>query len=655
MDPLIQKDLENPELTDFHSTLLDHCKGLVQRGRSSMSSYYATWDAAHEAYVNYRQPDADDAKAENRKEPTKSVIPLSRSQVLSFVVLNMAIYLQRPRFFEIDGVGPEDADSAKVAEALLENDLRHNRHVSLLWQWLLDIGRFGLGVFKAAYTTKMCKKLVRQSSEALTFMGNELAASTEQLVMGDALEFQGNELRVISPYNFFPDPTCPLRDFQAGEFCASEQWFNEPTLRELEAQGVIAGLDHVEPFDANLEGNQRRMPNQPSVLERGLHHTVAQSTGIYNIIEVQCKLIPSKFFIDGKPMGPEKTSVIWNIWIANDNRLIKAEPLGYMHNQFTYTVAELHPDTRDLCNEGLVGSIAQLQAVISWLVNSHITNVRKVIGDKLVAKTSLLEMEDLKERRSVIRVKEEANDIPLGDIIQQLKVTDVTTNHIADASFLMDLAQITTGVTDNAQGIFHTGRRSAREASNVAQAIAARLRMPALQMHCTGLEPLGKQMITNHQQGLTHEFFVRAVGAEADPGGYVKFIKASREQLVGSYDFAILDATTPSERTALAAALGAFLVKIPGGFQTIIAMGYDPRKFVQEWLILQGIKFPERFLLDPVRAQQLVQQTLVAQQLYAGPNPNNPGGGQPGLSGTEGNPTSGGPPGGPESGSIPAY
>lgn len=579
-----------------------------------MESYYGQWDKNYDAYSNKAELTKEDIKARERREPVTTVVPMSRAQVLTFVTVCLNTLLQRPRLFELEGVGPEDVEPARVAEALLDNDLRHNNHIRLLWQWLLNIAIFGVGIFKVAYTKTTSKRLVRVETQPPTFMGNALGAPQTELRLEDVTDFVGNVIEVISPYNFFPDPTVAISDFQKGQFVASESWIGRHILANEVARGNIVGLEFVQTFNVSDESNRRRMPSDlgPDVFDVRYQ----KDTNIVLVTEVQLELIPAQTSFGGIALGTENTPSKWLVWIANDDRVIRFEPLGFAHNRFTYEVAELYPDVRYICNDGLVGSIAHLQDVANWLLNAHITNVRKVVGDRLVVKSSFVELEDLKARAPVIRIKEEASDFPIDDVIKQLSVVDVTTRHVQDAQILMDLAQQMTGVTDTAMGMFHTGRRSAREAAAVASYTGARLRIPTLQMFETCLIPLARQMLANHQQFLDVELLVRAVGEETNPNSVMRFIRASRDKIVGSFDFVVMDATTPTERGVIASAIGELMTSLPGGLQTLLSLGYDPQKILNEWMILMGIKHPERFKLDQERAKELVNQVLASNMLY---------------------------------------
>jgi hypothetical protein len=236
-------------------------------------------------------------------------------------------------------------------------------------------------------------------------------------------------------------------------------------------------------------------------------------------------------------------------------------------------------------------------------------------------------MSDLTERNPVIRIKPSADDKAIKDIVQQLQMTDVTTNHLADVAFLIDMVEKTTGITETAQGEFHKGRRSAREAGNVASSIAARMRVPTSQIFENCFAPMGKQMIKNHQQGLTQEVYVKVVGdANADPQAYADFTRINQGDLVGRYDFTIFDGTLPSERDARAIALQDFLAVLVPNPELVTITGYDIDLLIREWLVLRGIKHPEAFKLTPERRAELMTHFAQAKAVENGPQqPTAPG------------------------------
>ncbi len=236
-----------------------------------------------------------------------------------------------------------------------------------------------------------------------------------------------------------------------------------------------------------------------------------QSKGNVLITEVQRKLVPADYEIEGKPLGPEKYPVKYLIWYANDNRVIRCEPLNYVHNKFTYTLAQFNPDDENLVSVSLSDTIDALQSVITWFINSHITSVRKVIGNHYIVDPNGVEMKDLQERKPVIRLKGGAAG-GIDRFIKQLTVQDVTQNHMMDVEVLQKIVQVVTGISENLLGQFHPGRRSATEARNVNSGAVSRLKMIAALIYKSSLEPLAKQMLSNLREGLDEEQMVRLVG-----------------------------------------------------------------------------------------------------------------------------------------------
>jgi hypothetical protein len=296
---------------------------------------------------------------------------------------------------------------------------------------------------------------------------------------------------------------------------------------------------------------------------------------------------------------------------------------------------------RFIC-EGLADLVDSLQDVISWLINSHITSVRKVISNYLIVDPDSVEMDDIKQRRPVIRLKPGAARSGIERWIKQLNIQDVTQNHISDSQVLLKFIELATGINENLLGQFHSGRRSATEARNVSSSAASRLKMIIANIYFTALEPLGRQMLSNLRDGLTQETFLRMFGGDSDPTSFMTLKKVTRGDLIGDYDFQIFDGTLPSEKGYTADTLVELLTALISNPNAIPLLGMDPKLVLFEAMRLKGIRHPQRFSLNN---PQLAAQTL--QMLMGGANSNGHsnqqnGGSSPGQvrqNGTNGSPT----------------
>ncbi len=77
-----------------------------------------------------------------------------------------------------------------------------------------------------------------------------------------------------------------------------------------------------------------------------------------------------------------------------------------------------------------------------------------------------------------------------------------------------------------------------------------------------------------------------------------QFIKVSKEDLVGHYDFEVWDGTLPSDRAQIASSLDELLQQIMANPQIAMSFGIDAKKLLEEMLLLRGVKNPERFNLQ---------------------------------------------------------
>lgn len=628
----ILTELNRKDISPQHSALLTKVKELIGMSRSKMSQYYDEWDRRDKTYRGERTSDKDDEKEVSKGGMEKFVVPLSYAQIQTFCALGFSMFFQRDFFFELEGQGEEDHRPAKLGEALLDKDLQYNCWAQKLYQLLLDVARFSIGIQKHSWMREVETVWVKEQQIVPKFnlLGRSFGVSgyEEVDVKKEQTAFIGNKIMSVSPYRFYPDTRLPLSRFQEGEFCASEDEISRTELLRGEANGLYAGIKYIP--DMTQQDYERRGPSRLSGISfsrqsmpgRGGNKTTKPPIVV---TEVQIDLVPSEWKFGGFRLGNSEVPEKWVICYANDARIIKMEPMGYAHNNFTYSVAQFSPDQQRLINESLAGTIDKLQSVIDWFINSHIANVRKHISNRLVVDPSGVEFDDIQQHRPIIRLKPEASKSGVERWVQQLNVTDITRNHITDAMTILKFVHMVTSISDNLMGQPASGRRSAREMGNAFQAGMARMKMIFKLIWESGLAPMGRDMLSNHRDGLDEATFV-AVSGELFPdwqafqgfksptnNGKVS-VQIDRTAIAGRYDFKVFEGTLPSEKSQQAETIENILlalIKSPQGVPILTGiLGYDPQKLFKEVLELRGIKHPDRFKLDQVRAQQLQQEQL---------------------------------------------
>jgi hypothetical protein len=601
MEDDVKKALAAEDQPAWATELHKSTQELVDMSRRAMSKYHSTWDNNNDVYRGFRPQDKNDVKAKERGEPTKMVVPVTYSQAQTFTAFVFALYTQRERMFELSGTNDHSHKAAKIGEALLQRDLVYNLFEAKLYQMLVDVARFSIGVLKTSWCRKT--QMVRETvtTPAPSFLGIPLGKPRTEEVESVTTKFLGNEISSVSPYRFYPDTRLPLTRFQDGEFCASEDEYSMTQLQQMEADGYVSGVEWITTMNKSQvekRGGVRMSTGFSAEDETSVLLGNSKRRGTVVVTEVQRVIIPSQFKLDGKVLDKDNNRPTkYLVWYANDSRVIRFEKMGYMHEQFTYDVAMFSPDMNELCSLSLADTIDQLQSVITWFINARITSVRKVIQNYLVVDTEGIEIKDLENRNPVIRLKAGAGRQGIDRWIKQLAVTDVTTNHIGDAKFLQELVQLTTGINENMLGQFHSGRRSASEARNVMSSAASRLKMIATLIFRMCLEPMGRKMISNLRDGLDEETMVKVVGINKTAAGGSEFAPVTKKDLVGSYDFDVFDGTLPSEKGATADVLQGLVEGFFKSPEAAIALGIDPKAALFELLELRGVRNPERFFL----------------------------------------------------------
>ena len=639
-DVIKELDKDSAELSDFHKELLEHVKELVKMSRSKMSKYYDDWDRQQEVYRGERQPDKDDVQQEMRGKPVKMVVPSTFAQVMTFTSFLFLLYTQNKTFYELLPTGDEDYGTKhRDMEKVLERDTRANQWNAMLFQHLLDTSRFGTGVLECCWTRKMTRIYVPEEPVVATIAGvsTEVRAGSE---WREYLKYEGNLVRAVSPYRWFPDTRYPIVDFQRGEFCACEEEYSKTLLKDLEEAGEVAGVDFIQPLPRNFDksrGGPTRMGSDLIPPVRGGQvggggpgagsGSATKATGVVLVTKVQVWIVPSKFKFGGeKRLGPEEFPVLYHIWYANDNRVIRVEPAYWWHNEFGWTLAQFTPDMQQTVALGLADLIYRLQDVITWLINSRVTDVRRNLRGRNIVNPAFIDTKSL-DSEGDIYVRKGANAAMIDRAIRPLDVNDVTRGHFTDADALGKIMEVVTGVNANAMGQYNSGRRSASEARVVTAGAAGRMKMHGQLIWDTSLGRLGRLMLSNLRQSLSLEAFQGVVGVDPMIQARFEVFKGTPEEVISGGDFFTFDSTLQSERNFVAQSLQELLVAVIGNPEAAQMLDIDPRSMLNEVQFLRGAGNVSRFSLQKqVASGQAPPLPQVMPQPGAGAGQPQPGG-----------------------------
>lgn len=610
-DAFIHKlqDAKSPE----HEAILSRVKKLISKSRADMSKNYDRWDANDAIFRSERRIDKEDMAAQRKNQPAKMIVPLTKSQVLTFVAFATMTLTQNKRFFELEPTGTEDNPLVEPFELILERDTRRNHWTQFLVQFFLDIGRFSVGCAEVCYEEHV--RMMRVESETVEEPGLNVVSKSKVFSYMAIPTFTGNKVHSVSPYRFFPDTSLPLTRYQEGSFCGSEDYW---TLASLKAQkGMeLFSLDKIPKLTKkDVDERQRSSRGDFSDFEIRENPNMGAKvggkdgfvkSGTVLVTKIVLDLVPSDIKVDtddGAALGEEDFPVRFVCWYANDGQIVRFDEAYWLHCQFPYIAAQFMADQHRQVNESLADDCDQITSLITWLINAHVTSVRSTIDSKFIIDPSGIDTKSLESRSPYIFLKKNVAQMGIDRYIKQFQTQDVTQAFMQDAAQLTELLEKLTGFSGNMMGQYAGGRRSATEARVVTQGASARAKSSLAAIWDSAFEPLARQFLANNRQDMDFETFKRVVGVGPfgmDPmtGAPVTIdilfmlFKADPMEIATSESFFVFDATLPSEKAFLAQSLQELLLSMMQSPEIMQVLGYGPqqlRQMIDDIYTLRGV------------------------------------------------------------------
>ena len=625
-----------------HSAMLKRAMGLINLSRADMSTYYDRWDRHDYTFRSIRRPDREDFKLVSRGQEKKMIVPLTFSQVMTFVAFSVMSITQNRRFFELEPVENEINPLTEPLELLLERDLRRNRWTTFLVQFFLDIGRFSLGAAEVGYVEESHFMRIPKTETMVGAFGVPTEVTTTEFQ--SIPTFIGNKIFAVSPYRFFPDTRLPISRYQEGEFCGSEDVFSYSVLRNMESTLGLFNLDDIPRYTevgynrrreisrVDLGGSIRDNPNLGTGV--GDHDESAMvRTGSVVVTKGVFTFNPKHFKVNeekGK-LGTEDFPIRYIVWYANDRTIIRFEEAQYLHGQLPYICSQYIPDQHVDINEALSDICESITHFITWKMNAHIASQRNSVLSRWAVDPAGVDPSSLTDTHKpyiVMKKNIGLTGTGIDRYVKQFVTQDVTANVMTDIEQLNVLLEKVTGFSAMMQGQHSAGRRSATQDRVVAQGAAARGKTTVGCIWDSAFEPLGRQLISNNRQEMDFQRFFEIVGKTPttviNPDTGVAYtveetfalFKADPLTIAKAEHFFIFDATLPSEKSFLAQSLQEILVTILSNPEVAQILGYgqnEIRELFNQIYLLRGV--------TPARAT-LPKATPAAGSITALPSPN---------------------------------
>lgn len=621
--------------SELHDKTLSYLLDRLRMSERKMNAFYARWaynEKRIQAYIDL--PDwekelkklNDDGKVPNA---VRIVVPYSYATISTIVTFLAQVFFGAKPMLQVGTNKGENAKAAQLMELVLQHQSEHMRLVSTLFQFLQDTQYYNLGVLKCFWTEERAMRTVWKPQMNIggfkvPGLGKLIPQRQERMV------YQGNEVESIDPFMFFPDPRVPMSKVnRKGEFVF---WRTFVGKHDLQKKAWNKEFFHISAVGSLPRADYQGVASERSILADG-EANPARASNDENSVKSFVQLDECSIIIVPHDMGlgDSKKPEHWVFTIANKTQIVRAEPLNLDHGMHPIIVSEPYGGGYGFGHAGVTDMMGPLQDLMSWLVDSHVANVRTVLNNMFIVDPSRIEMQDLNNLGPAkhIRLKRAAIGQDVRGALQQLNVQDVTHGHIQDLQTIIHLADMLTGVSDNMRGIQSSGgRKTATEIRTSGEAGSSRLAALARIISAQGMVDLTTQMCVNTQQLLEEEMWVAVTGAD----GKANPLRVSGDQVAGDFSFPVNDGTLPLDRVAM---LDVWKEIFLGSAQDPSLQGKIDRLGMFKWMAeLGGAKNIDKFIIQPMPDEQIERQVEKGNLIPA--NGPKPGGQTPGVTSNPG-------------------
>jgi len=629
LDDEVRFHLEQED-SQFHDRVLTWATARIKASQNHLSQRWDRWREAEQLYRCFREPDANDKEVRGQAMTLgvqKVVVPFTYATIQSILAWQIDFFTQRKPMVPVEGLTPDDARKAICHEHLLEfqGDRMAIRMPLVLLQQFLDAEIYGLGIAMNGWTVREYLGFKR-SIKPVSF-GGQVVGYDDELVEEDIVEYEGNQVTNVLPYDWFPDPRLPVARFQEGEFCGHRTERSHTALRVQAREGLYAGIQWIP--DSREETGRGMLGGGGSESELGRTMGVEHAPSLIGQVDEDGKpyralhhlwaYVPSSVLrLEG--MGRDDLPRMWVITVANLSRVIRVERANLPGRKFPFSAIEVNYNLHSPMNPGMVEIMSGPQYHLSWLINSRMANVRRSLNFELIYDPSLIEEKDLTRPNAagLIRLKQAAfhSGATLDQIVKQMPATDVTAGHMADARAWADLIEQITGANRMIQGLSNTGRRAATEVQASLGLASGRMKLMSLIASCQGLQDMFEQQIANNTAFLNERVTTRLYDPYRDLL-QADYLEISPEDLQGIFRVPLLEQGVPTDKVfhanVLRELLGLFMQNPQSAM--VLAGQVNGSEIVATLLKVLGIRNQRDFFLRPEQAQQQAQMASMLAQV----------------------------------------
>lgn len=511
----------NPD-SELHKKIAEHILRRAQESYITMSPRHKKWKEIDKKLTAYIDLSDEEKKTQSSlyergdsRKPVSIVVPVAYATMNTVLTYWLATFGDYPILKYKPSADPDDTLGVIMLEKLVEQDSIRSKVLLSLYTMWRDNFAYGFG---PAFTTWTKKYVKRTRREPITF--GPFTTAKNRTITERVIQYEGNELVNIDPYNALPDPSRPIHDVESMDFFG---WVERTSINAL----LSDERDDPDIFNVRYLTTKKDKKAWTSKFFSGgastsgrYKQTDIQPFGegwkqggseIVDVIRFPMKIIPKDLGL-GKSEYPE----IWMFSLAGDRVLIQAQPMKLDHDRIPVACISTESDGHSTVPPSFLEIEYPMQHAIDWLWSSHQSNVRRSINNMIIYDPSIINSNDMVDSKGglLARTRAQAWGRPVKDSVFQLNVQDVTRGHVEDIATLMEIDNRVMGISPSMQGFQQRrGERvSASEAKDTRISGLSRLEKAARISAMQGHYDIGYMFASNTIQLLTQERYVELTG-----------------------------------------------------------------------------------------------------------------------------------------------
>lgn len=593
--------------SEKHERIRQALEDRIDFSDKKMSTYHKTWADAEDRFRGYiPEKTMDQIRKSRRDNGTPEFVtievPYTYASAMAALTYWSSVLIARDPVFQYMAADPSRTNHEQAVEALIDYQRRKARMGQVLYGWLLGPAQHGISVV-GNYWTKDEHPVAELVEQEVPFAFGKTKKKMQRRMV---TSYEGNKIYNVRPQDIIADPRVPLINFQEGEFFGRRVDLNYHELLIGQEQGRYFNIDELKRHKVRVKeraegGVAMDLPEQNDYEQSFQRNSIKDNYECYEL----CVWMSPRDWQIGSSSYPEK----WVFTLGEKEVIIGAQPLGLEHGRYPYGIIENEVSPFETISRGMMEIGQPLNDLLTWLMNTHLYNVRKSLRDQFIFDPSKVYIKDFESDQPglMARLKPEAYGTDPRMAAHQFMTQTVTNQHIQDFQGAADVLQRVLGVNDNVMGqLAPGGRKTATEVRASSNFSINRLKTQAEYFAETGWGPLSEMMLANTQQYYDGEMQLRIVGQL--PPGAEQGILVTPESIAGGFDFAPVDGTLPVDRYAQANLIKEALVGLVRAPQLL--QNFDIVGLFSYMMRLQGIRNIDKYR---IQAQAVPDEQFDAQ------------------------------------------